>query len=103
VQRFIRVEDVFARFGGEEFVVLVRGIEHDNVGRFAGRIRAAVERLEIPSNMPDGGVIHVTISAGYASLTEVRPDETAAESLLRLADERMYRSKDAGRNRVTGA
>ena len=103
VQRFIRVEDVFARFGGEEFVVLVRGIEHDNVGRFAGRIRAAVEGLEIPSNMADGRLIHVTISAGYASLREVRPDESAAESLLRLADERMYRSKDGGRNRVTGA
>jgi diguanylate cyclase (GGDEF)-like protein len=106
VQRFIRAEDVFARFGGEEFVVLVRGIEHDNVGRFAGRIRAAVEGLEIASTGTRGdgaGVIRVTISAGYASLTEVRPDESAAESLLRLADERMYRSKDAGRNRVTGA
>lgn len=108
VQRFIRVEDVFARFGGEEFVVLVRGIEHDNVGRFAGRIRAAVEKLEVAGSAPrdngdDSGTIRVTISAGYASLAEVRPDDTAAESLLRLADERMYRSKDAGRNRVTGA
>ena len=109
VQRFIRAEDVFARYGGEEFVVLVRGIEHDNVGRFAGRIRAAVERLEIASNASHanntgrGGVIHVTISAGYASLDEVPAGDTAAETLLRLADERMYRAKDAGRNRVSGA
>ena len=84
-------------------MVLVRGIEHENVGRFAGRIREAVEKLEIASTAPGAGVINVSISAGYASLNEVHPDETAAESLLRLADERMYRSKDAGRNRVTGA
>jgi diguanylate cyclase (GGDEF)-like protein len=109
VQRFIRAEDVFARYGGEEFVVLVRGIEHDNVGRFAGRIRAAVERLEIASNANNAnntgrdGVIHVTISAGYVSLDEVPPGDAAAETLLRLADERMYRAKDAGRNRVSGA
>ena len=47
VSRLIRAEDVFARFGGEEFVVLVRGIEHDNATRFAERMRSAVERLEV--------------------------------------------------------
>src|SRR5580704_12346896 len=47
ISRMIRTEGVFARFGGEEFVVIVRGIEHANVARFAERIGAAVERLEI--------------------------------------------------------
>ena len=64
VQRLIRAEDVFARFGGEEFVLLVRGIEHPNVGRFAERVRAAVERLEVPAGTR---VIRSTISAGFAS------------------------------------
>ena len=101
-QRLIRAEDVFARFGGEEFVVLVRGIEHDNVGRFAERIRAAVERLEVAA---DPHVVRVTISAGYASLREVigRGADTAADGMLRLADTRLYRSKEEGRNRATGA
>jgi len=103
-QRLIRAEDVFARFGGEEFVVLVRGIEHANVGRFAERMRVAVEGLEIAASGAPGHLVHVTVSAGYASLAEVRVESgKEAEGLLRLADERLYRSKDAGRNRVTGA
>ncbi len=103
-QRLIRAEDVFARFGGEEFVVLVRGIEHANVGRFAERIRVAVEGLEIAASGAPGHLVHVTVSAGYASLAEVHTEGgKEAEGLLRLADERLYRSKDAGRNRVTGA
>jgi two-component system cell cycle response regulator len=118
VQRLIRAEDVFARFGGEEFVVLVRGIEHDNVGRFAERIRLAVERLEIAC---DPVTVKVTISAGYASFAEVAgvsggvaaggaagggtgaAGDGAAQALLRLADERLYRAKESGRNRVAGA
>ena len=101
VQRFIRAEDVFARFGGEEFVVLVRGIDHDNLGRFAERLRVAVEQLEIAS---DPAVLRVTMSAGYASLSELEArGDDVADDLIGLADERLYRSKHLGRNRVTGA
>jgi len=101
VQRMIRVEDVFARFGGEEFVLLVRGIEHANVGRFAERVRAAVERLEMACA---GVVLRATLSAGYASIGEVPVDAepSTPDRLLRLADERLYRAKTAGRNRVCG-
>ena len=100
VQRLIRAEDVFARFGGEEFVLLVRGIAHANVGRFAERVRAAVERLE----MSAGDVpLRATLSAGYASIDEVPADEPSTpDRLLRMADERLYRAKTAGRNRVCG-
>jgi two-component system, cell cycle response regulator len=100
VQRLIRAEDVFARYGGEEFVVLVRGIEHANVGRFAERLRSKVEMLEIAG---DRDVLHVTISAGYASLDQLPKEARTADDLLRTADERLYRSKQSGRNRVTGA
>ncbi|HEX8792307.1 MAG TPA: GGDEF domain-containing protein [Polyangiaceae bacterium] len=100
VQRLIRAEDVFARYGGEEFVILVRGIEHVNVGRFAERLRSKVEQLEIAG---DRDVLHVTISAGYASLEDLPKEQRTADDLLRTADERLYRSKQAGRNRATGA
>ena len=103
VQRMIRAEDVFARFGGEEFVVLVRGIEHDNVGRFAERIRLAVEKMEVASDSIEGGVLRVTISLGFATFGELDAGERTADGLLRLADARLYRSKQDGRNRVTGA
>jgi diguanylate cyclase (GGDEF)-like protein len=99
VSRMIRAEDVFARFGGEEFVVLVRGIEHANVARFAERLRVAVERLEIPS---ESAVLRVTISVGFVSLDEVPDAERTADGLLRIADERLYRAKTNGRNRSCG-
>ncbi len=100
VQRLIRAEDIFARYGGEEFVVVVRGIEHDNVGRFAERLRAAVEKLEVAT---DSGVLRVTVSLGYASLGELGEPARTAEGLLRLADARLYHAKRSGRNRVSGA
>jgi two-component system cell cycle response regulator len=96
VSNLIRTEDVFARFGGEEFVVLVRGISHANVGRFAERLRAAVERLEIVSER----ILRVTISVGYASIHELSDVDRTSEALLRMADERLYRAKTGGRNRV---
>jgi two-component system, cell cycle response regulator len=99
VSRMIRAEDVFARFGGEEFIVLVRGISQLNVGRFAERLRAAVERLEIAS---DTAILRVTVSVGHASLDELDDGERTPEGLMRAADERLYRAKSDGRNRVCG-
>lgn len=100
VQRMVRAEDVFARFGGEEFVLLVRGIEHVNVGRFAERVRAAVERLEVKF---EEMVLRVTVSLGYASLRELPELQRDTDTLLGLADERLYKAKTDGRNRVCGA
>jgi diguanylate cyclase (GGDEF)-like protein len=97
VSRLIRAEDVFARYGGEEFVVLARGIEHENATRFAERIRSAVERLEIPA---EDTVLRVTISAGVASLDELAESSRDSEVLFRLVDERLYKAKSGGRNRV---
>jgi diguanylate cyclase (GGDEF)-like protein len=100
VQRLVRAEDVFARFGGEEFVLLVRGIEHVNVGRFAERVRSAVERLEVAF---EELVLRVTVSLGYASINELPEDHRDADGMLGLADERLYKAKTGGRNRVCGA
>jgi diguanylate cyclase (GGDEF)-like protein len=97
VSRLIRTEDVFARYGGEEFVVLARGIEHGNAARFGERIRTAVERLEIAA---EDAVHRVTISAGVASLDELPEGSRESEVLFRAADERLYRAKSGGRNRV---
>ncbi len=99
VARMIRVEDVFARFGGEEFVVLTRGIEHDGAGRFSERLRAAIEKLEVAA---EGAELKVTISVGYASVAELLPSERNAEALIRLTDERLYTAKTGGRNRSCG-
>jgi len=97
VQKAIRTEDVLARYGGDEFVVLVRGIEHDRVGMLAERIRRGVERLSMPW---DSKAIRTSVSVGVASLSECGPPP---EALMKLADERLYRAKTGGRNRVCRA
>jgi diguanylate cyclase (GGDEF)-like protein len=101
VSRMIRTEDVFARFGGEEFVVIVRGIEHTNIARFAERLRAAVERLEIPADADV--ILRATISVGFVSIDELPDADRTADGLIRVADERLYRAKTGGRNRTCGA
>jgi two-component system cell cycle response regulator len=95
VQRLIRTEDVLARYGGEEFVVIVRGIPHANVAVFADRIRKSVEQLLIPL----GDLrLRASLSLGVASFAEC-PD-AGVDGLLQLADERLYKAKVTGRNRV---
>lgn len=96
VTRMIRVEDVFARYGGEEFVIVVRGIEDANVKMFAERVRRSVERLAIRFGE---ALITPTVSVGVSALHECG-DVGTSEGLLLLADERLYRAKQTGRNRV---
>lgn len=89
-----RSTDVAARFGGEEFAVLVNGPAPMAI-ELAERIRRAVQRIDVPvgAGRRDGR----TISAGIA---ELGPDEKASD-LLRRADRALYRSKHRGRNRVS--
>jgi diguanylate cyclase (GGDEF)-like protein len=96
VMRTIRTEDVLSRYGGEEFVILVRGIEHKNVAYFGERVRKAVDRLVIPWEQKQ---LKATISCGVASLSECGEGATS-EKILHLADERLYKAKSGGRNRV---
>ncbi len=93
----VRPEDVFARIGGEEFVLLARGIDAAGAVGFAERVRAGVQALVIPF---EAGTIPVTASFGVALLDEVSAPD--GEALLALADKRLYAAKAGGRNRVVG-
>ncbi len=95
-QRLLRTEDVFARFGGEEFAVILRGIRLDGAFRLGERLRSALERTPIPF---DGKTIRITLSAGCASMTCCAAPVTPGE-LIRVADRRLYLAKRGGRNRV---
>jgi diguanylate cyclase (GGDEF)-like protein len=88
----LRTEDVFARWGGEEFLVLARGQGTRSAARLAERIRSGVAKAKMP------GSVTVTVSAGVASLADCQP--RTADRLLALADERLYKAKKQGRNRV---
>jgi diguanylate cyclase (GGDEF)-like protein len=87
----VRASDFAARFGGEEFLVLLPDTARTGAVEVAEKLRRALERADLP------GVGTVTASFGVASMPE---DATDPEYLLRKADRAMYRAKARGRNRV---
>lgn len=90
----LRPSDILGRWGGEEFVVIVSNVDTDGLRDIANRCRFLVERSSISQG---DGQIHVTISIGGV-LCE--PEDTP-KTLINKADQLMYESKTAGRNRVT--
>lgn len=90
--------EVAARFGGEEFAILLPGHDPSAALVAAERLRRTVAGLSLPhAARPDGDL--VTISAGAATLAE--PGESA--DLIAAADQALYRAKSSGRNRVVVA
>jgi len=94
----LRTEDVFARIGGEEFAVLLRGVNLAGSARLAERLRTSVSAVP---TLFDGRPVPVTISLGCASTKCTRSD--TGTPLVRLADERLYKAKNSGRNRVVSS
>jgi diguanylate cyclase (GGDEF)-like protein len=92
----VRHYDVAARFGGEEFSVLLPETPHVQAEQIAERIRAAIaERLFEVDTSPEP--IHATLSIGVATCPD---DATGAKELVHEADIAVYAAKAAGRNRV---
>ncbi len=94
----LRAEDVLGRYGGEEFLVVARGTAKEEALRIAERLRASVAASPIAFEQI---VIQVTASFGVSSIACCAAPATR-EALVKLADERLYRAKDTGRNRVVG-
>ena len=97
----VRASDVAARFGGEEFVILLPRTTSAEGQHLAERIRNAV--AAVPFDLPGGGQVPVTVSVGIA---EFRPGvgnadlKSLGEALIARADVALYAAKAAGRDRV---
>lgn len=94
VQGTLRAEDLFVRFGGEEFAVLCRGATADNALTLAERLRTKIGAFAFDHH---GRRIPVTVSIGVAAWFD-QPD--SATRLIADADEALYKAKETGRNRV---
>jgi diguanylate cyclase (GGDEF)-like protein len=95
VQAALRTEDVFGRYGGEEFAVSCRDSDHVAAGIVAERIRAMVEQTSFAY---EGRAIPITVSLGIAGYPTIAANDPV--ELIAAADEALYEAKRSGRNRV---
>lgn len=103
IRRQLRCSDVLARFGGEEFVVLLIDSQPETAVEIAERIRAELAACRIKLEQGD---IRVTVSIGVAVIQGQSGPGDAQDlgnALVEQADQALYRAKNEGRNRVVYA
>lgn len=98
MKQVFKGRDLLARYGGEEFAVLLPATPCSGGALVAEQLRSIIEVQSFTDNKGNGP-LRVTISLG---VSELEPGESIDE-FLRRADEALYASKDAGRNRITVA
>jgi diguanylate cyclase (GGDEF)-like protein len=93
----IRKEDTAARVGGEEFAIILPGVEYEQVIHFGERLRKVIEQDR-------GAARPITISLGAATYqfrSKSAPMKRIMQQMIAEADRAMYHSKSAGRNQIT--
>ncbi len=88
----VRRIDTAARYGGEEFATILPGIHKNEALIFAERLRKNVESEFLKGSIP------LTISIGIATVE--KGDSESVESLIKIADTKLYEAKNSGRNRT---
>lgn len=95
LRRSLRVSDSLARWGGDEFLAILRNVDADTLRNLAIQLRSLVASSYL--KLPNGQDLHVTVSVGA---TAFRPGESV-DSVLSRADKLLYESKSEGRDRLT--
>jgi len=91
-QSVVRPYDVFARFGGEEFIFLLPDTDEGRARAFANRLRLLISKHVISFN---GVSVQMTISAGTAVFD---PEKDSLDDLINRADGALYKAKNSGKN-----
>lgn len=94
LQHALRAHDCVARFGGDEFVLLLNQLNSRKECEML--LQRIVDSISRPYVL-DGEYVKITASLGYTLYPE---DDSAADALIRHADQAMYQAKQAGRNRI---
>jgi diguanylate cyclase (GGDEF)-like protein len=90
----VRASDLVIRYGGEEFLIILRDTEPEKGEKVAEKIREAIENMKVELT---GTVVQRTISLGVAGYPD---DSSSFWQVVKYADVALYQAKDAGRNRV---
>ncbi len=94
LQTFARARDAAVRYGGEEICLILVNIEQEESLGVAERLRLAIEKTEF--KYTSGKCLKITTSVGLAVLNK----NDAQDSLMKRADNALYKAKDTGRNKV---
>jgi len=94
LRRSVRLFDVCARQGGDEFAILMPGSSPEHSRHIAERIRSGIEESRLPG-VPSSDEVRLTASIGIAAFAN-----TTADDLIDGADRALYAAKRQGRNRV---
>ncbi len=96
----VRADDIVVRWGGEEFLLVLRGASAEALPRFTERMRAAVASIEIVA--PTGATVRPTCSAGVCQqpFPGVGGQDLGMAQVIILADAALYRAKQRGRDRA---
>jgi len=96
LQELIRKSDIAARFGGEEFVLLLHEISFEDAMKVAENVRSIIEKLEI---IYEVHTIKFTLSFGVAQFDTFKDDNNIEHTIAR-ADKALYQAKKTGKNKV---
>ncbi len=99
LSRLVRAEDVLARFGSDEFVILARSTPLAAALALGERLRVALGNIELPSS-GDHPVVSTSLSVGVAALSEL-PEAGTPLDLVALAEDRLQLAKRQGGDRVS--
>lgn len=92
----VRISDCVARFGGEEFSILIQECNAETLYIAAERIRKAAEKIQLYEN---GNKLSITISTGACMIEDI--PGISPKYIIKKADQALYHSKQNGRNRTT--
>lgn len=96
VKENIRSCDLAARYGGDEFLIVLTELNKQGAESFCERLRAAIEKYHFENDLDSK---YLTASIGFA-ITDPKGESIDARSLVRLADSALYQAKSDGRNCV---
>ena len=97
----MRADDIVARFGGEEFVILLRVQAAQHAQALAEKLCERLRQQTVTAT--DGQTFGFTVSIGIALAQRVTGTELPLDAMLREADELLYRAKANGRDRIETA
>ncbi len=95
IRSILRPYDIFGRFGGDEFLLVMPGCSKDDAVKLCNRIRGAIFEYLVPTVE---GAIKVSLSIGVC--VRNASEQPNVDSLIKSADKALYQAKGNGRNRV---